>query len=70
MSIGFPTSNIETTALIKLASIAVHADELIGPNGALVDASVIRSLLTDPEVAEVLLALEMKALLPVKRGQA
>lgn len=54
-------------ALIKLGSIARHADEMLGPNGHPFDAETIRSLLTDPDVVEVMAALDRSSLLPSKR---
>ena len=52
---------------IKLASIAVHADELTSPGGKSEDALAIRSLLQDEEVAGYLVALGKLALTPLKR---
>jgi hypothetical protein len=53
---------------IKLASIAVHADELCSLNGKSEDAQAIRSLLQDPEVSAYMTALGKMALLPLKRS--
>lgn len=52
---------------VKLGSIARHADELLSPGGHEADANAIRSLLTDPEVAEWMAHADSMALLPVKR---
>jgi hypothetical protein len=53
---------------IKLASIAVHADELTTEGGRAEDALAIRSLLQDPEVAAYLVDLGKLALTPLKRN--
>lgn len=55
------------TVLIKLGSIARHADEAASPRGHPADAAAIRSLLDDPEVREWMTAADALALLPVKR---
>lgn len=55
-------------ALIKLGSIARHAEELIGADGHAFDAEAIRSLLQDPDVVEAMAALDRNALLPVRRS--
>jgi len=52
---------------VKLASIAVHADELISSNGHSVDVQAIRSLLADEELRAYLEILRPLALLPVMR---
>jgi hypothetical protein len=59
---------IADTLRIKLASIAVHADELLGEDGHEADAQAIRSLLSDPEVSDYLAQLGRLALLPLKRS--
>lgn len=63
---------LNLSLLVKLGSIAVHADELttMSPNavrGHEFDKQVIRQLLADPEVSEWLAAMAKDALLPVKR---
>lgn len=56
------------TVGIKLASIAVHADELLSPGGSVeFDGNAIRGLLADPEVVAYLDTLRPLALLPEKR---
>lgn len=52
---------------IKLASIAVHTDELLSPAGHQLDVDAIKGLLSDPEVVAYLETLRPLALLPVKR---
>lgn len=54
---------------IKLASIAVHADEVTSPGAHELDVATIKSLLSDPEVTEYLETLRGMALLPVKRSE-
>lgn len=53
--------------LVKLGSIAVHADEMLGPKGHEVDKAALCSLLNDEEVQAWLKAMNQLALLPVKR---
>lgn len=53
---------------MKLASIAVHADEfLFSGQGHLFDKDAIRNLLDDAEVKEALADLDRQALIPVRR---
>lgn len=52
---------------IKLASLAVHAEELLGPDGHVFDRAAIESLLSDAEVVAYLDVLRPLALLPEKR---
>ena len=58
---------ISSGLVIKLASVAVHAQELMSPKGHMLDKSAIQGLLIDPEVAECLQELKELGLLPVKR---
>ena len=51
--------------LCKLASIAVHADEMMSPKGHAFDAEALKSVVLDPEVRTWLM--EMGAFVPVKR---
>lgn len=53
--------------LVKLGSIAVHAEEMMSPSGHAVDRFALDALLGDPEVANWLAAMDSMALLPVKR---
>lgn len=55
------------TTLIKLGSLAVHADELLSPSGHEIDASAVKGLLADPEVRAWLGEMDKMAFLPVKR---
>lgn len=54
--------------LCKLASIAVHADELSSPDGHDFDAVAIRSALTDDEVRDWLDGMTAAGMAPVKRA--
>jgi len=58
---------IEISLFVKLASIAVHAEELISDNGHIVDRSALQTLLSDKEVREMFDNEEYKPLLPLKR---
>jgi hypothetical protein len=51
--------------LCKLASIAVHADELLSPKGHVYDRLAFKSAVEDPEVQAWLK--EMGPFVPVKR---
>lgn len=51
--------------LVKLGSIAVHADELFSTDGRNVDKDAMLPLLADPEVQEWIKS--MGPLLPLKR---
>lgn len=53
--------------LVKLGSIAVHAEELISPGRHQFDINAIQTLLEDSEVKEWLQAMGKMAFLPVKR---
>lgn len=63
MSVIHPSKAV----VIKLGSIARHAQEMIGPSGHPVDVQAIRALLSDPEVAEWMEQADAMALLPVMR---
>ena len=58
---------VTLTLLVKLASIAVHADEATSPGGHAYDVAALRSLLADPEVVAALIAMDSQGLLPAKR---
>lgn len=53
--------------LVKLGSIAVHAEELLSPDGHAFDRVALQDLLTDPDVVAWRAAMDAQALLPVKR---
>lgn len=53
--------------LCKLASIAVHADEMASDDGHEFDRVALTSALTDPEVVEWIAAMSAAALAPRKR---
>lgn len=52
---------------IRLASLAVHAEELLSENGCEADKAAIVGLLNDPVVREFLDDPKNKVLLPLKR---
>lgn len=54
--------------LCKLASIAVHADEFLSPDGHDFDRDALQSALADPEVKEWLAEMSKAALAPRKRN--
>lgn len=58
---------LSTSLTIKLASIAVHADELMSPGVHQADKDAIKGLLADPEVRQALASMERMAVLPVRR---
>lgn len=62
-----PLADVPMTLLLKLGSIARHAEEYFGPTSSEVDRGAIESLLADPEVVEWMKAADASALLPVKR---
>lgn len=55
------------TVLIKLGSIAVHAEELTSPKGHQFDKAALDTVLHDPEVREWLSQMDKLAFLPKKR---
>jgi hypothetical protein len=57
----------DPTLLIKLGSIAVHADEYISPSGHSFDKVALEQLLKDPEVTVWLKEMDAFAFLPKKR---
>lgn len=59
------TDLLPISLLVKLGSIAVHADEFLSPKGHDFDKIALQQLLIDPEVVEWLKS--MKTMLPVKR---
>lgn len=54
--------------LCKLASIAVHADEMLSPGGHQFDKIAITSVLNDPEVKEFIALMAKNSLVPLKRS--
>lgn len=54
--------------LCKLASVAVHADELLSDDGHVLDREALKSALRDPEVVEWLGGMTRAALAPVRRS--
>ena len=59
-------TELDLTLLVKLGSIAVHADELTSPGGHDFDRVAMRQLIEDPDVVAWVKA--MGALLPRKRS--
>ena len=57
--------NTSLSVLVKLGSIAVHAEELLSPEGHAVDKMALDQLLNDPDVKLWIKA--NAAFLPVKR---
>lgn len=53
--------------LVKLGSIARHAEEAVSGDGHHFDLAAIESLLADPQVQEWMAAMDTLALLPVRR---
>jgi len=51
--------------LVKLGSIAVHVDEMLGPGGHNFDRIALQQLLNDPEIKAWIA--DMGGYLPVKR---
>lgn len=55
------------TLLVKLGSIAVHAEEILSPKGHEVDRVALQTLFDDAEVIAWRKAMDKMAMLPVKR---
>lgn len=56
------------TLLVKLGSMARHAEEMLDPDkGHEFDLSTFRTLMKDPEIIDWFEAMDKLALLPVKR---
>lgn len=60
-----PACEATLSLLVKLGSIAVHADEMLSPDGHAFDRTAIETLLKDPEVTAWIK--KMGVLLPRKR---
>jgi hypothetical protein len=60
-------TNPKLSILVKLGSIAVHADEMISSDGHQFDRVALESLLTDPEILHWIKQMDKLALLPKKR---
>lgn len=59
--------NPSVALLVKLGSIAVHADEFFSPRGHSFNQAALQSLLQDAEVAAWLKEMDALAFLPKKR---
>lgn len=57
----------EVRLLVKLASIAIHAEEMMSASGHHFDAVVLKQLLADREVTDWLKEMDKLALIPKKR---
>lgn len=55
------------TVLVKLGSIAVHAEELLSPTGHHFDRTALQTLFDDPEVKGWLAQMDAMAMIPKKR---
>jgi hypothetical protein len=55
--------------LCKLGSIAVHADEMLSPDGHPADQTAILGLIRDPEVAAWVAEMTKLAMVPQKRAK-
>jgi len=62
-----PLSQPSASLLSKLASIAVHADEMLSDDGHSFDRDALISAVNDPEVAEWVARMTDCALAPRKR---
>jgi hypothetical protein len=60
-----PKQEIDLSLLVKLGSIAVHADEMLSPDGREVDKHTLRGLLAEPDVVQWLK--DNAVMLPRKR---
>jgi hypothetical protein len=56
------------TLLVKLGSIAVHAQELLSPDGHQFDKIALESALRDPEVVAWLKEMDAAAMVPKVRA--
>jgi hypothetical protein len=65
MSGGIPLPS--PSVIVSLASLAVHVDEAMSPNGHELDAQAIKGILGDPFVQEFLERLRPMGLLPEQR---
>lgn len=57
----------DAATLVKLGSIARHAEEMLSPNGHPLDRAALEALLDDPDVQAWMDAADDFALLPVLR---
>lgn len=55
------------TLLCKLASVAVHADEMLSPNGHQFDHAALKSAMNDAEVVQWIKDMVALGMAPVKR---
>lgn len=57
----------QTSLLVKIGSMAVHADELLSDNGHAYDRVALQALLNDAEVKAWIEEMSAMALVPKKR---
>lgn len=55
------------TLLVKLGSIAVHADEMLSADGHHFDRVALQGLIADPEVVAWVKEMDAAAMVPKKR---
>lgn len=55
------------TLLVKLGSIAVHADEMMSSDGHSFDRIALQGLIVDPEVSAWIKLMDGAAMMPKKR---
>lgn len=55
--------------LVKLGSIAVHADEMLSPGAHEYDAEAIKPLLRDPDLKEWIEQMTKKGFMPIQRSK-
>lgn len=60
-------TNPPITLLVKLGSIAVHADEMLSADGHDFDRIALQGLIADPEVVAWIKVMDAAAMVPKKR---
>lgn len=59
--------NPPVSLLVKIGSIAVHAEEILSPNGHEFDRHALKTLFDDAEVKDWIAQMNAMTMLPVKR---
>lgn len=62
-----PLKDLPVSLLVKLGSIAVHADEMLSPGGHHFDRVALEQLVADQEVKAWIAAMDKLAMIPKKR---